>query len=112
MIMINIENKKIVKVMHQNCITSKAYEKISDIGKAMDMIYDSGNYEELENTWRENHEDLADSYGFLPQEAINKMSDECATEALNEFINKGSFDCGDFTLYIIDEDADMYDIAR
>ena len=110
--MINIENKKIVKVMHQNCITSKAYEKISDIDKAMDMIYNSGNYEELENTWQTNHEDLLDSYGFLPQEAINKMSDECATEALNEFINNGCYDCGDFTLYIIDEDADMYGLPR
>ena len=107
-----IEGKKIVKVMHQNCITAKAYKEISSVNEAMDLILDSSTYNEIESNWIDAHEDLKDEYGELTQEALNKMGDECATLAWDKFISFKSFDCGDFTLYIIDEDADMYDITR
>ena len=107
-----IEGKKIVKVMHQNCITAKAYKEISSVNEAMDLILDSSIYNDIESNWIDAHEDLKDEYGELTQEALNKMGDECATLAWDKFISFKSFDCDDFTLYIIDEDADMYDITR
>ena len=107
-----IEGKKIIKVMHQNCITPKAYKEICDANNAMDLIISSARYERMEEEWMENHTELFDEDGDCPQEALNQMADECASAAWGEFEKNELYDCGDFTLYIIDEDADMYELPR
>lgn len=108
----NIEGKKIIKVMHQNCIAPKAYKEIYDINDAMNMIHDSAAFERIEEEWMQNHAELFNEDGDCPQGVLNQMADDCMSLAWNEFLNKELFDCGDFTLHIIDEDADMYEIPR
>ena len=107
-----INGKKIVKVMHQNCIASKAYKEIYNTNVAMSMILESSTYEDMEREWIESHADLFDEYGDCSQETLNQMSDECTSTAWEEFLRYEWFDCGDFTLYIIDKNADMYEITR
>ena len=82
-----IEGKKIVRVMHQNCITPKAYKEIYDANDAMDLIISSSKFENMQEEWMNNHTELFDEDGDCPREVLNQMADECASvKSMNSMI--------------------------
>ena len=90
------------KIYHNNITVSKAYWEISKD----DFDTELGDYA------AQNTPDFEDEDGNPDYDACEKAMDEVITKAEKDAKGENGFNMGDYSLYIRDDDSDMYDIPR
>ena len=93
---------KYFKIYHKNCTVNKAYWEITKD----DFDVEAGDYA----AW--NTLDFENEDGNIDYDAADVAMSEIVERIEEEAASVNGFNVGDYSLYIRDDDADMYDIAR
>lgn len=103
---------KIAKIYKQCARSSRPFSWVKDMNDAMNMIYESAQFEESEREWEDNNPQYLDEDGFLTQEGLNQMAESCLSFAEEKFKRDESYDCGDFVLQIVPDDTQLQELDR
>lgn len=93
---------KYFKVYHNNVRVPKAFLKLDEIE------FDA----ELNNFAFENASSHEDENGNIDFDALAAETCNIANDVYEQAQSEDGFDYGDYHLYVRDDDADVYDIAR
>ena len=102
---------KIAKIYKQSVRNPRPFQWVG-MDEAMPLIWESSNYSESEDDWASNHPEYTDEDGYMTQDGINKMTEECGDVARKEFENNQFYDCGDFVLQIVPDDTSLTSLDR
>lgn len=103
---------KIAKIYKQSVRNPRPFQWVNGMDEAMQLIWESPNYNESEDDWASNHPEYTDEDGYMTQDGINKMTEECGDAARNEFVRDQFYDCGDFVLKIVPDSTSLTALDR
>lgn len=103
---------KIAKIFKQCVRHSNPFQWVNGMSEAKDLIIGSAQYESAELEWENEHPQYMDENGYMTQEGIDKMSEECGNEAYAKFERNQMYDCGDFVLKIVPDHTTLLELDR